>query len=256
MAAILFIHAHPDDAEILAGGTLALLAQAGNPVTIVTMTPGDCGTTEYGPEEIARIRRREAAAGARLIGANYVCAEFRDMAIFSDDSSRRRVTELLRRVRPELVITASPADYHCDHEATSMLVRDACFGASAPNYKTGQSPEPEALPAIPHLYFADSVGGVSRFGTPIEPDFFVDVKSTFALKREMLACHASQREWLKRQHRIDDYIETMEEWTRSRGRAAGIEFAEGFRRYPGHPYPQTPLLEELLGSNVIVHKPV
>src|SRR5439155_21159353 len=154
---------------------------------------------------ISNIRRREAAAAAAQIGAHYICAEFRDMAIFNDDRSRRRVTELLRRVRPALVITASPADYHCDHEATSILVRDACFGASAPNYKTGQDPEAQALPAIPHLYFADSVGGVSRFGIVIEPDFFVDVKTTFAIKREMLAKHESQREWLKRQHGIDDY---------------------------------------------------
>jgi len=255
MASILFIHAHPDDAEILAGGTLALLARSGQRVTIVTMTPGDCGTREYGPEEIAEIRRKEAATAAQYIGAEYICAEFRDMAIFNDDSSRRRVTELLRRVRADVVITASPVDYHCDHEATSILVRDSCFGASAPNYKTGQQPEAEALPAIPHLYFADSVGGVSRFATPIDPDFFVDVKSTFEIKRDMLAKHSSQREWLKRQHGIDDYMVMMEEWTRSRGVLAGVEYAEGFRRYPGHPYPQTPLLEELLGSKVIIHPP-
>ncbi len=57
---ILFIHAHPDDAEILAGGTLALLAQAGHNITIVSMTAGDCGTTEHGPDEIAAIRRSGA----------------------------------------------------------------------------------------------------------------------------------------------------------------------------------------------------
>lgn len=253
MAKVVCIHAHPDDAEILAGGTLALLAQSGHDVTIVSMTPGDCGTTEYGPEEIAAIRRKEAAAAAAKIGAKYLCAEFRDMAIFNDDASRRRVTELLRRVRPDVVLTASPADYHCDHEATSILVRDSCFGASAPNYRTGQEDAAAALPAIPHLYFVDSVGGVNRFGVTIEPDFFVDVKSTFPTKRDMLAAHASQRAWLQRQHGIDDYIETMETWTRSRGEASGLDYAEGFRRYPGHPYPQTPLLEELLGSNVVIH---
>lgn len=254
MASIACIHAHPDDAEILAGGSLALLARAGNQITIVSMTPGDCGTTEYGPDEIAAIRRREAAEAAGQIGAKYICGEFRDMAIFNDDGSRRRVTELLRRVRPDVVLTASPADYHCDHEATSVLVRDSCFGASAPNYGTGAEDAAPALPAIPHLYFVDSVGGVGRFGESIEPDFFVDVKDTFRAKRDMLAQHASQRNWLKRQHGIDDYIETMEQWTRSRGSAAGLEFAEGFRRYPGHPYPQTPLLEKLLGSNVVIHK--
>jgi len=69
MASVLFIHAHPDDAEILAGGTLALLAQSGSQVTIATMTPGDCGSDSHGPDEIAAIRRREAAAAAAIIGA-------------------------------------------------------------------------------------------------------------------------------------------------------------------------------------------
>jgi len=235
------------------GGTLTLLAESGHEVTIVSMTPGDCGTTEYGAEEIAAIRRGEAANAAGMIGAGYLCAEFRDMAIFNDDSSRRRVTEILRRTRPDLVLTASPVDYHCDHEATSVLVRDACFGASAPNYATHASDAAAALPAIPHLYYVDSVGGVNRFGEDIEPDFFVDVKSTFAKKRDMLAAHASQRAWLRRQHGIDDYLDNMESWTRSRGIGAGLDYAEGFRRYPGHPYPQTPLLEELLGSKVVIH---
>jgi len=244
MARVLFVHAHPDDAEILAGGTLALLARSGNQVTIATMTPGDCGSDSLGPDEIAAIRKREAATAAALIGASYLCAEFRDLSIFNDDASRRRVTELLRRVRPDLVITASPEDYHCDHEATSLLVRDACFGASAPNYETGDA---DPLPAIPHLYFADPIGGVDRSGAPVQPDFFVDVQATVEAKRNMLACHASQREWLKRQHHIDDYLDAMEQWTRRRGAAAGVEFAEGFRRYRGHPYPQTPLLEELAG---------
>src|SRR5690242_16416257 len=127
MARVLAIHAHPDDVEILAGGTLALLAERGHSVTIATMTPGDCGSAELGPEEIAAVRRKEAAASARLIGAEYVCVEFRDLAIFNDDASRRKVTAVLRRTRPDLILTSSPVDYLCDHEAASALVRDACF---------------------------------------------------------------------------------------------------------------------------------
>lgn len=248
---IVSIHAHPDDAEILAGGTLALLARARHSITIVSMTPGDCGSAEYPGEQIANIRRREAAAAAALIGAEYACAEFRDLAIFNDDASRRRVTELLRQMRPDIVLTSSPIDYHCDHEATSALVRDACFAASAPNYQTNSDRPAPALPAIPHLYFMDSVEGVDRDGRPQKPDFFVNVEPVFQTKRNMLAQHASQRNWLRRQHGIEDYLETMERWTRERGRAAGVELAEGFRRYPGHPYPQTPLLEELLASSVV-----
>ena len=129
---ILAIHAHPDDCEILAGGTLALLARTGISLTICTMTPGDCGSAEMGPAEISAVRRMEAATAAAMIGADYLCAEFRDMAIFNDDAGRRRVTQILRETRPDIVITSNSPDYHCDHEATHALVRDACFGASAP----------------------------------------------------------------------------------------------------------------------------
>ncbi len=248
---ILSIHAHPDDAEILAAGTLALLAESGHSITIVSMTPGDCGSTSHTPEEIANIRRQEAAESARLIGAAYICAEFRDLAIFNTDDARRGVTELLRKTRPDLVLTASPEDYHCDHEATSILVRDACFAASAPNYTTNAQTPATALPAIPHLYFMDSVGGVDRFGRKIQPDFVVDVKTTIETKCRMLASHASQREWLERQHGIADPVEMMQRWTRGRGALVGVEYGEGYRRYPGHPYPQTPVLEELIGAKAI-----
>jgi LmbE family N-acetylglucosaminyl deacetylase len=231
------IHAHPDDAEILAGGTLAQLAALGHEIAIVTMTPGDCGSTEHPAEEIARIRRAEASTAAAVIGASYHCAEFRDLAVFSDDISRRRVTEMLRTLKPDVVLTSSPVDYHCDHEATSALVRDACFGASAPNYVTGAAPP---LPGIPHLYFMDPTLGTGL------ADFYVDVSATFHLKKAMLACHASQRSWLRKQHSIDDYLESMERWTRSVGKRAGCDFAEGFRHYKGHPFPQTPVLEEIV----------
>jgi LmbE family N-acetylglucosaminyl deacetylase len=239
LAAILAIHAHPDDVEILCGGTLALLAAAGHRIAIVTMTPGDCGSSERGPEEIASVRRREAARAAAHIAADYRCAEFRDMAIFSDDPARRRVTEILRSIRPLIVLTAPPSDYMSDHEATSRLVRDACFAAPMPNYRTGAGGARPALPEIPHLYFMNSLAGT-------ESEFYIDIRGAFALKRAMLAEHDSQRSWLSKHHGIDDYLDQMERWTRENGTRAGVEFAEGFRQYKGHPYPATPLLQDLL----------
>jgi LmbE family N-acetylglucosaminyl deacetylase len=244
---ILAIHAHPDDVEILAGGTLVLLARAGHHITLATMTPGDCGSAELPPAEIAAIRRQEARNSAVRIGAEYVCLEMRDLAVFNDDASRRKVVEALRQARPEIVITASPVDYMCDHEAASMLVRDACFGAPARNYAT---PSP-ALPAIPHLYFADPLAGRDRDDCPVMADFYVNVASVFSEKRAMLAEHRSQREWLLKHHGIDDYLGSMEAWTREAGSKARLELAEGFRRYKGHAYPQTPLLEQLLAPYVI-----
>jgi LmbE family N-acetylglucosaminyl deacetylase len=250
MANILAIHAHPDDVEILAGGTMALLADLGHEITIATFTPGDCGSKELGAVEIAAVRRKEAANAAALIGARYMCLEMRDLAVFDDDGSRRRVTEALREIRPELVLTASPVDYHCDHEAAGALVRDACFAAPAPNFDT-RTPTPAApLERIPHLYFMDPVEGKDRDGRTVAPDFVVDVTQTFARKRAMLAEHASQRNWLRQHHGMDDYLDAMERWTRERGALRGLAFGEGFRHYTGHAYPQSCLLEELLGTAV------
>lgn len=240
------IHAHPDDAEILAGGTLALLARQGHQITIVTMTPGDKGSDILGPEEIAAVRRVEAMTAAAIIGASYICAEFRDMEIFNDSASRRRVVELVRRLKPELVLTASPSDYLADHEMTSLLVRDALFAAQLPNYPTDSPP----LAEIPALYFMDPIEGLDREGRAVKPDFTVDVGETFEIKKAMLAAHATQRDWLQRHHGIDNYLDTMEVWTRERGASAGCKYAEGFRQYLGHPYPRAPLLQTLLAGSV------
>jgi LmbE family N-acetylglucosaminyl deacetylase len=247
MANILAIHAHPDDVEFLAGGTVALLAGLGHEITIATFTPGDCGSKQLGPEEIAAVRRQEAANAAALIGARYFCLEMRDLAIFPDDASRRRVTETLRQTRPDLVLTASPMDYHCDHEAVSALVRDACFAAPAPNYDTRTEAPAPPLDRIPHLYFMDPAEGRDRDGRLVAPDFVVDISPAFARKRAMLAEHASQRIWLQQHHGMDNYLDEMERWTRERGQLVGLPYGEGFRRYRGHAYPQSRLLEEWLG---------
>jgi hypothetical protein len=69
----------------------------------------------------------------------------------------------------------------------------------------------------------------------------------FATKREMLACHASQRDWLLRQHGIDEYLDSQEKWGSRRGAEIGVAHAEAFRQYKGHPYPRNNLLLEVLG---------
>lgn len=241
---IISIHAHPDDAEILAGGTLALLAQLGQQITIVTMTAGDCGSSTLGRIEISALRKTEARQSAALIGAEYLCAGFEDLAIFSDDRSRRQVTGLLRELRPDIVLTASPSDYLCDHEATSQLVRDACFAAPVPNYSTPGAASP--LRAIPYLYFMDAIGLADRDGNVVCSEFIVDISSSFDTKKAMLAKHESQRAWLNQQHGMADYLQQMEDWTRACGARAGIGLGEGFRQYKAHPYPEDPALQQML----------
>ena len=134
---ILAIHAHPDDVEFQCAGTLWLLKESGHQIIVATMTPGDCGSAELNREQIAAVRRGEAQAAADLLGAECHCLEFNDLSICFDNDSRRRVTEFLRGVRADLILTAPPTDYMPDHEITSRLVRDACFNASVPNYGSG-----------------------------------------------------------------------------------------------------------------------
>lgn len=245
---ILAIHAHPDDVENLCAGTLALLKGQGHAITIATVTAGDCGALDTDNATTAKIRKAEAAAAAALIGAEYMCLDMPDFAVFVDDPTRRKVTDAVRAAAPELVITASPVDYHPDHEATSALVRDACFAAPVPNYKAGTA---EILPGIPHLYFCDPIAGRDRDNNRVMAEFAVDVAPFFETKKAMLREHKSQAAWEKKQHGLDDYVEAMAEWTRRRGHHFGVGFAEGFRQYRTHPYPSSPLLQELAGPALI-----
>jgi len=245
MATILAIHAHPDDVEHLCAGTLALLAQAGHAIRIVTATAGECGSA--GPDLAATgaTRKGEAAVAAAEVGATYRCADLPDLGVFNDDGSRRRITEMVRWAGADIVITASPVDYHPDHETTSMLVRDACFASSVPNYATGPS---APLAAIPHLYFMDPSGGRERDGSPVIADFGVDITAVFETKAAMLSAHESQTEWVAKQHAIADHLGAMRSYSAKRGRDFGCTYAEAFRQYTHTPYPRTPALQELLAG--------
>ncbi len=247
---ILAVHAHPDDIEFQCAGTLALLAEAGHFVAMTTMTPGDCGSQELSAEAISAVRREEAQRAADLIGAAYECLEFRDLSIVIDNDAKRRVTECIRRHRPDVVITAPPADYMDDHEATSRLVRDGCFNASCPNYATRQWDPCPPTDHIPHLYYVDPIEGVDCFGDAVKPHFHIDIASVFETKRKMLACHDSQRVWLRAQHGVDEYLDNQRRWSETRGQEVGVKYAEAFRQHRGHPYPAGNVLAELLGESV------
>lgn len=253
---VLAIGAHPDDVEILCAGTLLLLRQAGHRIHVVTLTLGDCGSRTIPPEDLRAIRRGEAEAAARRLGAGYSTLGFDDFAIFPDDASNRRVTALLREIRPDLVVSHPPQDYISDHEATSRLVRNACFYASAPNYDVGV--RAAATAAIPGLLYAAPLGGADIFGTPVPQSLYVDVSDCMEEKSALLACHASQREWLRAQHGMDEYIDAMRRAGRDLGREASlladreIQYAEGFRQHLGHPYPADNLLAALLPGRVHV----
>lgn len=244
---VLALMPHPDDCEILCGGTMLRLADLGFEIHVATMTAGDMGSPTLGRAEIAAIRRREAQAGASALGArSYTCLEFDDVEIVFDNPTRRRVAAVVRRVDPGLVFTTPPFDYMFDHIITSQLVRDASFNASLPNYETPGGEKPGS--GVPYLYYADPIEGKDLLGNTAPVSCVVDVSAVMERKVEALAQHASQREWLRAQHGMDDYIEHMKEWGRRRGKLIGAAYAEGFCQHRGHPHPVDDVLVELLGA--------
>jgi LmbE family N-acetylglucosaminyl deacetylase len=84
-------------------------------------------------------------------------------------------------------------------------------------------------------------------GHGVEPTTVIDVSAQLDRKAEMLACHASQREWLRAHHGMDEYIEAMKRFGAERGKLIGAAHAEGFIQHRGHPYPQDDLLKTLFG---------
>src|SRR5438874_8938633 len=236
--------AHPDDAEILCAGTLIRLHDAGWEIHVATATPGDCGTMDRNRWDISSVRTQEATKSAAIIGATYHCIDEKDGLVVYDKPSIRKTADLFRRIAPSLVFTHAPRDYMLDHEQASMLARGASFIYGAPNISTYPR-HPESR--VPYLYYCDPVEGTDPLGNPVTPTTVIDISAQIEKKAQMLACHASQREWLRAHHGMDEYIESMKRHGQMRGKSIGVAYAEGFVQHRGHPYPQDDLLASMFG---------
>lgn len=246
---VLGIFAHPDDAEIICAGTLALLHKAGWEVHIATMTMGDKGSAVHTSDEISRMRTAEAKNSAQVINATYHCLEFDDVYILYDRETLNRTTALVRKVAPSLVLTHSPSDYMVDHEMTSRIVQTACFAAGVKLMEVGE----EHFEPVPYLIYSDPLEGKDILGNLVQPTFYVDITQEIGIKEKMLACHASQRNWLMAHHKVDEYILAMKRFGEQRGQEINVAYAEGFRQHLGHSFPQDNILKEILGDKVILH---
>ncbi len=242
---VLGIFAHPDDAEILCAGTLSLLKKAGWSVHIATVALGDKGTATHSREEIIRIRNKEAIKSAELIGGKYHCLEIEDVYILYDRESVNKATALVRKIKPDLVLTHSPSDYMLDHEISSLIVQTACFSAGIKNMDVSE----KSYEPIPYLYYCDPIEGIDKFGEPIRPSTYVNISAEIGIKEKMLACHESQQSWLQ-SHQDSEYIIAMRNFSQKRGREIGTEYAEGFRQHLGHGYQHNNILKEILGDLV------
>jgi LmbE family N-acetylglucosaminyl deacetylase len=98
------------------------------------------------------------------------------------------------------------------------------------------------------LYYCDPIEGIDPFGDEVEPTTYVNVTKQMKTKIKMLAAHASQREWLRAHHGMDEYIEAMKRHGVMRGEQAGVQYAEAFVQHRGHGYPHDDLLGKLLAK--------
>ena len=175
---LLAIAAHPDDAELTCGGTLARAARQGHRVAILDLVAGESGTSGS-----AAIRQREATRAAAALGVHLRGnAGLRDAHLHNTDETRRIVVEWLRHYRPRTVILPFPVGRHPDHRVASELARDACYLAGLARYDANGRPHRPFKILYALAYRED----------PVKPSFVVDISATFARKMKALHCYTSQ----------------------------------------------------------------
>jgi len=173
---VLAFGAHPDDVELAAAGTLVKLAELGYRTGVVDMSRG-----ELGSRGTTQIRAREARAAAKVMKlAARENLGLKDGSILNTKTARAKVVEILRKYRPEVIMTHYWDDQHPDHIQTSSLVTDCCYLSGLAKIRTHH---PRFRPAHV-LYF--------RVPYSVTPSFLVDITKQFDRKMEAIHCYKSQ----------------------------------------------------------------
>lgn len=255
MPTVLAVMAHPDDIELTCAGTLILLRRAGWDVHLATMTAGDLGSMKHSRAAIAKIRRKEAAASAKILGAGYTCLGFDDLTVTYGEKSKRVVSGLLRAVSPDLLILHSPDCYMADHTESARIAREAAFASTIPNWKATFNGKPtKAAGKLPAILYADPIDNIDARGRRVPARFVVDISSVLDTKERMLAAHDSQRSWLREQHGEDEYLLWMRRNGADRARDLkdeAVKAAEGFTPHLGHGFPREDFLTKALGPDFV-----
>jgi LmbE family N-acetylglucosaminyl deacetylase len=222
------IHAHPDDQEFTVGGTLAKWARAGCEIVTVCLTSGGAGSNKYTPPEMTRealvaIREEEQRDACRILGVKEtIYLGYEDGMLEPSIPLRRELTRLIRRHRPEAVLTGDPTvryygtTYmnHPDHRAAADVALDAVFPSAGTRLIF---PELLGEGLEPHEVRQVYIHGAER------PDTYVDIAETLDVKVAALRAHKSQMgEW--------DPSEMITQWAAEQGRRRKLKAAESYRR--------------------------
>lgn len=220
---VLAVGAHPDDLEILCGGTLAKYSKLGHTVIMAHLLNGDKGHYNMDPQEIAKIREKEAKNAGEVIKAKVFTLDISDGYLFSNPETREKVVDLIRMTQPDVILTHSPLDYIADHVTTSRIVCDASYYSIVPLFKTTV----KSFEKVPPVFFMDTLSGINFM-----PTEYVDITNTFKIKKEMLKQHKSQLTFLKKHHKTD-MLKNIELVSMFRGQQCNVKYAECFCQYGG-----------------------
>lgn len=223
------IAAHPDDIEFVMAGTLLLLKEQGYTIHYMNISTGNCGSTEHDSSTTTSIRMEEAKNSTKILGATFHPPICNDFEIFYGIDLLRKVTSVIRKVEPSLILTHSPSDYMEDHMTTSRLAVTAAFIRGVPNFIAD-------YPAVANnncaIYHALPHGLLDPLRQRVIPELFIDTTSVQPLKREALSAHRSQQNWLEDSQKMNSYIQAMEDFSLRVGKMSGkYEHAEGWRRH-------------------------
>jgi bacillithiol biosynthesis deacetylase BshB1 len=215
---VLAIAAHPDDAELTCGGTLARAVEGGHRAGILDLTRGETATRGT-PET----RAEEAARASEVLGVTVrLNAGLPDAHLENSHDARRIVVALLRRMTPRVVILPFRVGRHPDHRIASELARDACFLAGLGNYDGGPAARPHKI-----LY------ALAYREDPIKPTFVVPLsEGQFQKKLESVRCYGSQFEGADQAGEIfptgQPLLERVETQTRHYGSLIRQAYGEPF----------------------------
>jgi LmbE family N-acetylglucosaminyl deacetylase len=216
--------------EMMMGGTLLLLKQAGCAIHTINVANGSVGSADLPPREITAVRKREAEASANLLGSILHGSLANDLEVFCTQDLVKRITALVRQVKPDLVLTQSLEDYMDDHMNTAKIAVTATFSRNIPNYHS--IPDEPAVFEDAMLYHATPYMLTDMMRRPIVQEIYVDISTVMDRKEELLACHASQKEWLDRTQGFDSYLKMTRDCSEKVGALSGrFTFAEGWRRH-------------------------
>ena len=250
---VLAVCAHPDDIELNMAGTLIRLAQAGFAPHMMNLSHSNLDSNEMQEDEVRRMRRREAEAAAELIGATYHPPIVDDLMIFYEDRLLRKMSSVVRAVRPSIVLLPSLNDYMEDHTNTARLVVTACFSRAMRHYVS--DPPRDATDQDVYLYHAQPHLNHDGMRQRVVPELIVNIDDVIDLKKRMLSCHESQRQWLDETQGLDDYVESMLKTSAEVARMSdqdAWQYAEGWRPHShvGFSATDLDLLSDVLANHV------